>query len=133
MPLIFFKEPFEIKRGNDCLARAGRGDNEIAPMAMHQPLGFKGIKNAFLERVRANIKKDRPLARPTPRVTDGIPEDLRFVRIERHELPAVPIRFKLRDELGNDVRLILRSHLEVPLQSAGHRCLGHVGRANIRR
>jgi len=49
----------------------------------------------------------------------GIPQDLRFVRIEGQKFPAVPIRFKLRHELVNNVRLVLRRHLEIPLQAAG--------------
>lgn len=81
--------------------------------------------------MRLEIEKDRRGARLPPRVSDGIPEDLRFIRIEWGEVPAVPVCLKLSSELLQNVRHVLGGDLQVPFEATCHRRVGHIGGPDV--
>src|SRR5690349_14352022 len=94
LPLLLSEKALEVECCDDCSACAGRRDDEIPPDTMHVPFHRERVEDPLLKRVRFEVEEDRCGTRLPPRVGDGVAKDLGCVRVERREIPAVPVGFK---------------------------------------
>ena len=54
--LLAAAEPAIVESGHDCLARTGRGDDEVAVPVVHGALGLEGFEDALLVRARPDLE-----------------------------------------------------------------------------
>ena len=134
LPPLLFVKSLKVKGGNDRLTGAGRGDHQVAPLAMDGPLPLECIEDAFLKGVGPQIEKERrPGALFVSCPRNGTAEQFRAGRVKGHELPAVPVSLEFHGKLFQDVRHILGRDLEIPFQAAGDGGVGDVGGTDVGR
>ena len=133
LPVIAQIKPLEVKSRHHRFARSCGRHDQVSPAVMHKPLRLQRVKDPLLERMGHHVNPHKRKAAPSARMLNRIPQHHRRIRVERDEFVAVPVGFKLGDELLQNVRHVLPGHFQVPLQAARHGGMGHVRRPDIGR
>ena len=125
---VLTAEPFIVKGRNDGFTGPGSRHHQIAPVAANLALSLQFIENFLLISVGGDVKiKIGSGATIKTLGHNGALQNLFITFIERNKIPVVPIGFKGRFYLLNNIRMVFIGELDIPLQPGRDRGIGEVG------